>query len=99
MVANLKYEVSDMLATACELQPACGRATMPTLALGLNADQCERYMHFITNRRYHQPRCGQIGPGAARPRYGESVPVDEREDGPEGEEILRDLSHRIPVRW
>ena len=40
---------------------------MPTLALGLNADQCERYMHFITNRRYHQPRCGQMGPAPFDP--------------------------------
>ena len=29
---------------------------MPTGMLGLTAEQCERYMHFITNRR-----CAQIG--------------------------------------
>ena len=41
---------------ACELEVAYGRETMPTGMLGLNADQCERYMRFITNRR-----CAQIG--------------------------------------
>ncbi len=45
-----------MLAKACDLEIAYARDTMPTGMLGLNADQCERYMHFITNRR-----CGQIG--------------------------------------
>ena len=58
---GFQAEVGGMPARAaacgfCELEVAYGRATMPTGMLGLNADQCERYMHFITDRR-----CGQIG--------------------------------------
>ncbi|GAA1997023.1 ribonucleotide-diphosphate reductase subunit beta [Nakamurella flavida] len=53
---EFQAEVSGMLAKACELEIAYGRDTMPTGMLGLTAEQCERYMHFITNRR-----CGQIG--------------------------------------
>ncbi|MDQ6657785.1 MAG: ribonucleotide-diphosphate reductase subunit beta [Actinomycetota bacterium] len=54
--AAFGQEVRDMLSTACELEIAYGRDTMPTGMLGLTAEQCERYMHFITNRR-----CAQIG--------------------------------------
>lgn len=49
-------EVREMLSTACELEIAYGRDTMPDGMLGLTADQCAQYMHFITNRR-----CEQIG--------------------------------------
>ena len=49
-------EVRAMLTKACELEIAYGRDTMPTGMLGLSADQCQTYMHFITNRR-----CAQIG--------------------------------------
>jgi len=54
--AEFQAEVRQMLTTACELEIAYGRDTMPTGMLGLSAEQCERYMHFITNRR-----CTQIG--------------------------------------
>jgi ribonucleoside-diphosphate reductase beta chain len=49
-------EVREMLHDACELEIAYGRDTMPAPILGLSAELCERYMHFITNRR-----CEQIG--------------------------------------
>ncbi len=49
-------EVRDMLRRACELEVAYGRDTMPVPMLGLSAQACEQYMHFITNRR-----CAQIG--------------------------------------
>ncbi|ATE54618.1 ribonucleotide-diphosphate reductase subunit beta [Actinosynnema pretiosum] len=49
-------EVRAMLAEACELEIAYGRDTMPNGLLGLNAELCERYMRFITNRR-----CAQLG--------------------------------------
>lgn len=45
-----------MLAERCELEIAYGRDTMPNGILGLNAEPCERYMRFITNRR-----CAQLG--------------------------------------
>ncbi len=59
--AEFTDEVRGMLSTACDLEIAYGRDTMPTGMLGLTAGQCERYMHFITNRR-----CAQLG---LRPLY------------------------------
>ena len=52
----LQAEVRQMLAEACDLEIAYGRDTMPRGLLGLNADVCAEYMHFITNRR-----CTQLG--------------------------------------
>jgi ribonucleoside-diphosphate reductase beta chain len=52
----LQAEVRDMLRSACELEVAYGRDTMPRGLLGLNADLCREYMHVITNRR-----CAQLG--------------------------------------
>jgi ribonucleoside-diphosphate reductase beta chain len=49
-------EVRTMLAEGCELEIAYGRDTMPNGLLGLNAELCEQYMRFITNRR-----CAQLG--------------------------------------
>ncbi|HEY8548476.1 MAG TPA: ribonucleotide-diphosphate reductase subunit beta [Vicinamibacterales bacterium] len=49
-------EVRGMLSAACELEIAYGRDTMPRGLLGLNAELCAEYMHFITNRR-----CVQLG--------------------------------------
>ncbi|GAB3898198.1 ribonucleotide-diphosphate reductase subunit beta [Kibdelosporangium lantanae] len=53
---GFQAEVRTMLGEACELEIAYGRDTMPNGLLGLNADQCEEYMRFITNRR-----CAQLG--------------------------------------
>ena len=53
---EFQAEIRRMLAEACELEVAYGRDTMPRGILGLNAELCEQYMHFITNRR-----CGQLG--------------------------------------
>jgi len=55
-------EVRGMLREACDLEVAYGRDTMPRGFLGLNAGQCERYLHFITNRR-----CAQLGLTAVFP--------------------------------
>lgn len=49
-------EVRTMLLEACDLEVAYSHDTMPRGFLGLNADQCENYMHFIVNRR-----CEQLG--------------------------------------
>ena len=49
-------EVQQMLLEACALEVAYGRDTMPQGFLGLNATQCENYMHFVANRR-----CEQLG--------------------------------------
>lgn len=54
--ADFQAEVRGMLQEACELEIAYGRETMPRGILGLNADLCAQYMHFITNRR-----CAQLG--------------------------------------
>ncbi|CAH2602139.1 Ribonucleoside-diphosphate reductase subunit beta [Rhodovastum atsumiense] len=49
-------EVRGMLAEAAALEAAYGRDTMPHGLLGLNAELCAQYMHFIANRR-----CAQLG--------------------------------------
>ncbi len=54
--SEFQSEVRRMLLEACELEVAYGRDTMPRGFLGLNAEQCETYMHFIVNRR-----CEQLG--------------------------------------
>ena len=54
--AEVQSEIRQMLVDACALEVAYARDTMQTGMLGLNADLCEQYMHFITNRR-----CAQIG--------------------------------------
>ncbi|QGK69088.1 ribonucleotide-diphosphate reductase subunit beta [Allosaccharopolyspora coralli] len=53
---RFQSEIRRMLADACELEVAYGRDTMPRGILGLNAELCEQYMHFVTNRR-----CAQLG--------------------------------------
>jgi ribonucleoside-diphosphate reductase beta chain len=52
--AAFQAEVRQMLTEACELEVAYGRATMPNGMLGLTADLCEQYMHFVTDRRAEQ---------------------------------------------
>jgi ribonucleoside-diphosphate reductase beta chain len=51
---EFQAEVRTMLAEACELEVAYGKDTMPRGMLGLSAEACEQYMHFITNRRATQ---------------------------------------------
>ncbi|AOS62941.1 ribonucleotide-diphosphate reductase subunit beta [Actinoalloteichus hymeniacidonis] len=53
---EFQAEIRRMLVEACELEVAYGHDTMPRGVLGINAELCEQYMHFITNRR-----CGQLG--------------------------------------
>ncbi len=56
--SSFQDEVRRMLQEACELEVAYSHDTMPNGFLGLNAAQCEAYMHFIVNRR-----CEQLGMG------------------------------------
>jgi ribonucleoside-diphosphate reductase beta chain len=51
---QFQAEVRQMLAEACELEVAYGRATMPSGMLGLTAELCEQYLHFVTDRRAEQ---------------------------------------------
>ncbi|MBB5153194.1 ribonucleotide-diphosphate reductase subunit beta [Saccharopolyspora phatthalungensis] len=53
---EFQAEIRRMLTEACELEIAYGRDTMPRGLLGINAELCAQYMHFITNRR-----CAQLG--------------------------------------
>ncbi|RKT83016.1 ribonucleoside-diphosphate reductase beta chain [Saccharopolyspora antimicrobica] len=53
---EFQAEIRRMLTEACELEIAYGRDTMPRGILGINAELCAQYMHFITNRR-----CDQLG--------------------------------------
>ncbi|MDD3609835.1 MAG: ribonucleotide-diphosphate reductase subunit beta [Halothiobacillaceae bacterium] len=73
---EFQAEVLQMIQTACELEVQYARDTMPRGLLGLNAEMCEEYMHFITNRR-----CGQLGlpelyPGATNPFPWMSEAID-----------------------
>ena len=52
--ADFQREVRTMLAEACDLEVAYARDTMPRGMLGLTAELCEQYMHFITDRRAQQ---------------------------------------------
>ena len=54
--AAFQDELRQMIRDAAELEAAYGRDTMPRGFLGLNAQLCEQYMHFIANRR-----CAQLG--------------------------------------
>src|SRR5690625_5059882 len=51
---EFQAEIRQMLIEACELEVAYGRETLPRGVLGINADLCETYMHFITDRRAEQ---------------------------------------------
>ncbi|HET20046.1 MAG TPA: ribonucleotide-diphosphate reductase subunit beta, partial [Chromatiales bacterium] len=65
--AEFQAEVLDMIRTACELEVAYARDTMPRGLLGLNAEMCEEYMHFITNRRCNQLGLPELYAGATNP--------------------------------
>ncbi|KAA9156449.1 ribonucleotide-diphosphate reductase subunit beta [Amycolatopsis acidicola] len=52
--AEFQQEVRGMLTEACALEVAYARDTMPRGMLGLSAELCEQYMHFITDRRAQQ---------------------------------------------
>jgi ribonucleoside-diphosphate reductase beta chain len=54
--ADFADEVRAMLQDACAFEVAYARDTMPHGLLGLNAELCEQYLSFITNRR-----CAQLG--------------------------------------
>lgn len=71
-----QHEVHEMLREACELEIAYARDTMPNGLLGLNADMCEEYMHFITNRRCSQIGLAELYPGATNPFPWMSEVVD-----------------------
>ncbi|HTU47941.1 MAG TPA: ribonucleotide-diphosphate reductase subunit beta [Bryobacteraceae bacterium] len=60
--STFRQDVRGMLRFAAELEAAFGRDTMPNGFLGLNANLCEQYTHFIANRR-----CSQIGLEAVFP--------------------------------
>ncbi|ACU96673.1 ribonucleotide-diphosphate reductase subunit beta [Saccharomonospora viridis] len=51
---EFQQQVRDMLVEACELEVAYAHDTMPRPMLGLSAELCEQYMHFITDRRAAQ---------------------------------------------
>ncbi|HWB17456.1 MAG TPA: ribonucleotide-diphosphate reductase subunit beta [Vicinamibacterales bacterium] len=63
----LQAEVREMLQSACALEIAYGRDTMPRGLLGLNADLCREYMYVITNRRCVQLGLNPLFPEARNP--------------------------------
>ncbi|MFW5953977.1 MAG: ribonucleotide-diphosphate reductase subunit beta [Guyparkeria sp.] len=71
-----QHEVHEMLREACELEIDYARDTIPNGLLGLNAEMCEEYMHFITNRRCNQIGLADLYPGATNPFPWMSEVVD-----------------------
>ena len=71
-----KTEVTQMLRDAAELEIAYARDTMPHGLLGLNAEMCAEYLHFITNRRCNQIGLPDLYPGAGNPFPWMSEVVD-----------------------
>ncbi|HER34544.1 MAG TPA: ribonucleotide-diphosphate reductase subunit beta [Halothiobacillaceae bacterium] len=71
-----QHEVHEMLREACELEIDYARDTIPNGLLGLNAEMCEEYMHFITNRRCSQIGLAELYPGATNPFPWMSEVVD-----------------------
>jgi len=51
---EFQTEIRHMLTEACDLEAAYAHDTMPRGMLGLTAELCEQYMHFITDRRASQ---------------------------------------------
>jgi ribonucleoside-diphosphate reductase beta chain len=49
--ADFADEIRQMLREACALEVAYARDTMPRGMLGLTAEHCAQYMHFVTDRR------------------------------------------------
>ncbi|GAA1829337.1 hypothetical protein GCM10009836_04000 [Pseudonocardia ailaonensis] len=47
-------EFADEIREACALEVAYARDTMPRGMLGLSAELCEQYLHFVTDRRAEQ---------------------------------------------
>lgn len=64
---DFQREVRQMFLEACELEVGYSRDTMPNGFLGLNAQQCETYMHFIVNRRCQQLGMAPLFPQPANP--------------------------------
>lgn len=77
---TFQREIRQMLGEACELEVAYGRDTMPRGFLGLSADRCQEYMHFITNRRCAQLGMDPLFPGAVNPFPWMSEVVDLRKE-------------------
>ena len=66
-VTRLQDEIRAMIKEAAELEAAYSRDTMPRGFLGLNASLCEKYMHFIANRRSAQIGLTPIFPDTENP--------------------------------
>ncbi|HSH84695.1 MAG TPA: ribonucleotide-diphosphate reductase subunit beta [Guyparkeria sp.] len=71
-----QHEVHDMLREACDLEIAYAHDTIPNGLLGLSAEMCEEYMHFITNRRCSQIGLAELYPGATNPFPWMSEAID-----------------------
>ena len=91
---QLQAEIRQMLIDACALEVAYSRDTMQT-----GHARTERGPVRAVHALHHQPPLRPDRPCAGVRRRRQPVPLDERADGPgQGEELLRDPRHRIPVR-
>jgi len=77
---EIQRRIRTMLGEACELEVAYARDTMPKGLLGLTAELCEEYLHFITNRRAQQIGLEPLFPGATNPFPWMSEVIDLRKE-------------------
>ncbi|SEO48159.1 ribonucleotide-diphosphate reductase subunit beta [Aquisalimonas asiatica] len=73
---EFQAEVIEMLKEATQLEIAYAEDTMPNGLLGMNAQMCEEYMHFICNRRCSQLGLPELFPGARNPFPWMSEAID-----------------------
>ena len=77
---TFQQEVRAMLQKAAELEAAYGHDTMPNGFLGLSAELCEQYMHFIANRRCLQLGLEPVFPSCDNPFPWMSEAMDLRKE-------------------
>ncbi|MDM7322662.1 MAG: ribonucleotide-diphosphate reductase subunit beta [Gammaproteobacteria bacterium] len=97
--AAFQAEVLEMLRTACELEVAYARDTMPRGLLGLNAEMCEKYMHFITNRRCNQLGLPELYAGATNPFPWMSEVIDLKKEKNFFETRVTEYQTGGALRW
>nr|WP_051898716.1 ribonucleotide-diphosphate reductase subunit beta [Sciscionella sp. SE31] len=97
--AEFQAEVRDMLVQGCELEVAYARDTMPRGMLGLNAELCEQYMHFITNRRCIQLGLEPVFAEVSNPFSWMSEAVDLHKEKNFFETRVTEYSHGGTLDW
>lgn len=97
--ADFQAEIIQMLKEATQLEIAYAEDTMPNGLLGMNAQMCEEYMHFICNRRCNQLGLPEIFPGAENPFPWMSEAVDLKKEKNFFETRVTEYQTGGSLRW